>query len=302
MVFQSGGAASTKEPILKAFNAKYPGVKASFVSASSAVIPQIIAEQKAGRLSIDVSWSEPISALQLVERGIVLQYDWAKLGVNPDDIMVDGHYIIATDQPATWVYNTQLVSGSDVPRTWEDVLGPKWRGQKISVRAIGNALGGKFPEWKENPQKVVDFLNRLREQKLIPGATYSDALNRVASGEAPIGIVTMFDAITAIERGAPLAFSPISPAVAPPLVVYILNGAPHPNAAKLFVSFLNSPGGREVVFQAGYARATPGAPGKMSKELAEKKIEFMRIKTKDDLDKFVTFVNIVNDALAFTPK
>lgn len=204
---------------------------------------------------IDVFWTGLISAM--VETGALMEVDWAgTFGANPELSMGkwglrthDGHQSMVT-------INTGRVSAADAPKTYTDLLDPKWRGRIAIPRspypwiAMTYALG---------EQETVDLLSRLiadQEPKIL--ARYADIRARVLSGEFPVAVGT--DIFSLKKRGAPVDHPDIDLLVLSSSGAFVLADAAHPAAAKLWGLWAVSPEGQATLEEArGYSLAeTPG--------------------------------------------
>ena len=143
------------------------------------------------------------------------------------------------------VYNTKLVSPQDVPRSWNDLLQPRWK------KKLG--LDTKSFEWFGYMLKVMgqknglEYMQRLAEQNIQftnGGRTLMAQL--VAAGEMTMALVYREDVELLKDKGAPVdwvAFEPIIPSIHP---IGINIYAPHPHAARLFIDFALSREGQEA--------------------------------------------------------
>ena len=304
VLWQTGGRLKQILPVAKDFEKKYPGIKVkAFSSSASGIATRLITEAAAGKLSLDVGETMTHLVLPLLERDLLIKNDWTKTSdVDPDLILADGRTVIYGDHCPVWVYNTNLVSENDIPRTWDDILAPEWQGSKISVRAMGAAVGGLFPAWKKDPQKIETYLENLAKQKPLPGQRYSMVMSRVATGETPLGIVMGAEVPLRQGEGAPIKVLPISPTANAAMVNWMPKGSPHPNAAKLLLSWLVSKEGsksRTEATKGGYAYPPDASP--LAKLLHDNNIEYYRISV-DEGDKYISYSRIVEDLLGFTIK
>jgi len=304
VLWQVGGRLKQFVPIAKYFEKKYPGIKCKvFSSAASAIATRVITEANAKNLSVDVGGTMLHLVQPLVKRDLLVKYDWTKTSdSDPKDILVNNSFVITNDHPPVWVRNTNMVSEADAPKTWQEVLDPKWAGSKISIRAMGAAVGGLFPGWLENPQKIENFIKSFQKQKVVPGTRYSLVMSRVATGETPIAIVMGAEVKLRQAEGAPISALPISPTANAPMGSFIPKGSPHPNAAKLLLNFFASSEGRQVwtkYTKGGLAYPPDASP--LAQLLFENKIKYHRV-TLEEVDGYLRFSKMVEEAMVFTPK
>jgi iron(III) transport system substrate-binding protein len=247
LVIHDGGTIAQFQPLINAFSKRFPGIKVKPIMLSSPLIAErIIAEANAGKLSIDVADGNVSEFLmQLIDRGLLRKLDLSDIVDVPRENIVLGGYLFADSSRVTCIaYNTDLVSKADVPKTWEDLLNPKWKGGKIFLARFGLAPASLFFEWEKS--KALNYLKMLRNQDLVITPNPRASVDAVSSGQAYLGEAFTANVQGRIEKGAPIALTPISPQLFVPNGCYALEGAPHPNAARLFISWLQMPEGRKA--------------------------------------------------------
>lgn len=162
-------------------------------------------------------------------------------------------------------WNTSLVQGSDVPRTWADLANPKWKG-KLAMEptdddwfaALYEYLGKHGgPKGKPMKTSALDKLWRgiASNAQLIPGHTAESTA--LAAGQVSIVVSGHAQSLeNLMQKNAPLAFSPfVKPIIERPQGVGITYWAPHPAAALLFYDWLLSPEVQNIMNANGVAPA-----------------------------------------------
>jgi iron(III) transport system substrate-binding protein len=303
LTWQYFGGEAIKE-VTDAFQAKYPDVKITvFNMAATAIATRIITEAAARKLSMDVISSYPNYNIPLLERKLLMKYDWTKLGVAKDHILLEGTNIWFGDTSYIWFYNKNLVSKADVPKTYEDLLDPKFKGDKISVRAAPSAFASLYPAWKNDKQKITGYFERLRQQQVVPGKRATEVASRVANGESFLGSAPIEIVAAMIKDNAPIAVAPITPVAGSPTVLAIPQDAPHPNAAKLLIAWLNSTDGKAALRKAGLGQASPCDVSVGAKLLCDNGITNIPITSSKDLIEFDTvFAKMVVEKMGFMPE
>ena len=162
-------------------------------------------------------------------------------------------------------YNTSMVSKADAPKTFEDLLDPKWKGKMAwSPRSttsgaagfIGNVLIAMGEE------KAMAYLKKLAKQEIIPvSASARKVLDQAIAGEYPIAL-QIFNHHTVISsgKGAPVDWIKMEPVTANIAAIGVIKGARHPNAGKLLIEFMLSLDGQKVLQQANYLPAHADVP------------------------------------------
>ncbi|MFC1815455.1 ABC transporter substrate-binding protein [Thermodesulfobacteriota bacterium] len=130
-------------------------------------------------------------------------------------------------------YNTKKVSHADVPRTWEDLLDPKWKG-KIALEINMGVFINLTNTWGE--EKIIAYLEKLGKQNPIFTKGASFTMTLLGAGEFPLAVNILLHRIISNQvRGMPVDMVPISPIVDRFAPFVIIRNAPHPNVAKLYL-------------------------------------------------------------------
>ena len=151
-----------------------------------------------------------------------------------------------------WAYNKKLVPAADVPKNREDLLAPKWQ-EKIGLDS-GSAGTVRYiiDLHVLGQEKGRAYMQRLAKQKVQLRRGPSLIAELLAAGEFAIAPVRDNTTFELMQAGAPIdwvAFEPVIPQPATP--VGITKAARHPNAAQLFVDFVLSREGQEVLKSVG---------------------------------------------------
>ncbi len=256
-------------PIAKAFEEKYPGISVEFSRASSSDTGlKIINEGQAGRRTGDVfDGSGSYTAAKAA--GMVEPYtaDSAQ-ELDPGARDPDGYWAVANYYFLTAAYNTDLVSADEAPKTYEDLLDPKWKGKMVwSVVSeptgapgfAGNMLMSKGED------AGMDYLKKLADQDVVNMTTSQrTVLDKVILGEFPVGLMTFNHHIPISKaKGAPVEWIAMEPLVSSASLVGLIKDAPHPNAGKLLIDFILSQEGQKVIASAGYLPSHPKVAAKV---------------------------------------
>jgi iron(III) transport system substrate-binding protein len=145
-------------------------------------------------------------------------------------------------------YNTSAVAGPDIPKLWSDVLDSRFT-EKIVLGTprIAPGYSELYYALLKHPGYGEPFFEKLAKQK--PRVVQSPVLvaQSVASGEAALGFTGLpYEAVNIADRnpGAPIAYTYLDVVTGAYTFVAINAKAPHPNAAKLFASWMMSPAGQ----------------------------------------------------------
>lgn len=245
---------------IKEFGGKYPGIKIDYFEATSDVREEkYLTEFAAGRKTMDVTTIDLYDKFK--EKGLLLDIkDIIKDANYPTKLVTEDlrgvtleHVLIGT------AYNTKLVQPKDVPRSWEDLLNPRWKGKKIGVESRFKLFIYNTPNWGQ--ERTVKYLNRLKEQNPVFSKGASNTNTLLGAGEFPIAVGVYLHGILRDQRkGATVDWAPISPIIDKLSPFIVVREAPHPNAAKLFLRWLMSPEGQHLVDKVrGKGNPLPGS-------------------------------------------
>ncbi len=287
---------------IKAFNKRYPGIKINYFEGSQDVVSErYLAEYKAGQASADTIQPEPYSRFQ----GENLLMDLSDIikDVNfPKELCTrENTGVTITHGIFGCGYNSRVISEKDLPKTWEDLLDPKWKG-KIGVEyrmkpfVYGTECMGE--EW------IVKFLNQLRNQEPTFHSGHTHIATLLAAGEFFIAIGHHLHRTFLLQdKGAPVGYIPLSPAshnAASPHS--IPKTAPHPNAAKLFFRWWMTSEGQAVNDKVRYRGSPlPGSGTAQAKFLEKHNVKICSasiwvIENQDRLEK------LYQDAIGYGPQ
>jgi iron(III) transport system substrate-binding protein len=252
-------------PMVAAFEKKY-GVKVRFTRANSTVTTtRVLSEAKAGHVIGDVhDGTDGVETLK--HAGLIEHWmpdNWRDYP--PEYRDPDGYWIATNLYFLTPGVNTQMVPAKDRPRTYEDLLDPRWKGKMAWAATstssgaqgfIGNILISMGQE------KGMAYLQKLAKQKIINAAgSARQVLDGAIAGEYPIALqIFNHHTVISAKKGAPITWIKMQPVPSTLNTIAVVKGAPHPNAAKLLISYMVSPEGQRVFQKAGYLPANPDVP------------------------------------------
>jgi iron(III) transport system substrate-binding protein len=267
VVMYTGAVGTTVIPkVAAAFEAKY-GIRMEVLEArASELRERIRTEQAAGKLLGDVSHNgSTTTQLQLAE-GVFMPHGPLPNQGRPvapfktDDVRVP-IYVIA------WgvLVNTEMVKPADEPKSWKDLLDPKWKGKIIAddVRALG---GGAVFFMVTHRAFGREYHERLATQQPHFNRELRGNFRRVARGEYPLYMPFNLGEILDL-KGLPL--KAVQLAEGAPYVRFdgaMLRNAPHPNAARLLMDFFLSDEVQLAYGNGGFGMVVGGLESKIGPE------------------------------------
>ncbi|MBI2985936.1 MAG: extracellular solute-binding protein [Deltaproteobacteria bacterium] len=235
--------------IVEGFHKKYPFLEVeSFRSNGERLLQKISTEVRAGRYLADAYIISGLQLWLLKDAGQLVPYP------SPEREAVRKPF---KDDAGYWagVYfnlevigvNTRLTQPREMPKRWEDLLDPRWKGRM--------ALEGEDIPWYASvlqilgEERAMDFFRKLAKQQLQMRNGHTLISQLLAAGEVALTpTLRVQTAETLKQKGAPVEWSAIEPIAAnPPVSLALAKNAPHPNSARLFIDFVLSREGQTVI-------------------------------------------------------
>ncbi|GAA4336675.1 extracellular solute-binding protein [Pigmentiphaga soli] len=244
-----GSTTATDQQLLnEAFQKKY-GLKINYWRASSeAILQRTLKEAQAGHHEADLL---DLNAMQMeaVRREKLLQPVESPLHAElmKGAVAPGKEWAGQTLDMLVQAYNTTKVRKEDLPKAWDDLLDPKWKGQ-LGIEATDE-------NWFAT---LLEALGRDKGMKLFGQIADTNGIsvrkghtllaNLVASGEVPLAL-TIYDYSPAElkQKGAPIEQFVIAPAIGAFKPIALLKTAPHPHAALLYYDFLLGPQAQQIL-------------------------------------------------------
>jgi ABC-type Fe3+ transport system substrate-binding protein len=232
-------------PILDRFEKKYPFIKGEIVRAGGGpLLNRISREARAGKQLFDVvNGGAEISILK--RTGVITTYASPERGNLENDLRdSEGFWTGLYGQAFVLGYNTKLVQKADLPRDYNGLLEPQWKGKLLSDADDVKWFSGLLHAWGR--EKGLAYMRKLakQDQAFVRGSTARTQL--VAAGERPLLIAYNHVLEFNKSKGAPIDWIPLEPVIFSPAIIMYAKGGSHPNAGKLLIDFLLSKEGQEV--------------------------------------------------------
>jgi iron(III) transport system substrate-binding protein len=248
------------EKIAKAFEAKYPGVAVRVERTGAERVFQRIGQEYGSRIhAVDVVNSSDASHFIVWKRDGILQpyvpEDVAKF-YPADHKEADGLYASFRIGLCIIAYNTNLVKKEDAPKSFADLLDPKWTGKILKAHPgySGTIMTATFEMQRD---LGWDYLEKLAKQKVMQLQSSADPPKKLALGERAVQADgNEYNIFQIKETGGPV--EPVYATEGTPLVVGpngIFKEAPNPNAARLFQSFCFSGECQQLISDVGGQRS-----------------------------------------------
>jgi len=246
----------------KAFEQKYPGITVQLERSGAERNYQRISQEYSSNIHvIDVITSSDLSYLvSWKQSGMITPYVPKETLAWPADAReTDGFYTKETFSLMIPGYNTNLVKPEDAPKTWTDLLDPKWRGKMVKAHPgySGNIMTGTYAL---SHALGWGYFEKLAKQKVMQVQSATDPPYRAAQGERAVMADASENAVFRTrKKGGPLEIIyPTEGAPVVPVGLAVMAAAPHPNAARLLVQFIISAEGQQILADYGGRSFRPG--------------------------------------------
>ncbi|MEQ1614133.1 MAG: extracellular solute-binding protein [Hyphomicrobiaceae bacterium] len=240
------------EAMAKAFEAKFAGISVKVERSGSERVFQRIAQEYGSRITqVDIASSADAAHLIAWKREGWLQPYMPEDVVKhfkPGTFDADGCFATHRVHLSVIAYNTTLVKPEDVPKSFADLLDPKWSGRMVKANPnySGTILTATFQMARD---LGWGYFEKLAKQKIMQVQSSTDPPKKIALGErALMADGNHYNVLQQKDKGAPLeVVFPLegSPYVSNPSGVF--KSAPHPNAARLLHNWMFSGEGQQMI-------------------------------------------------------
>jgi len=240
--------------IIKPFEDKY-GVKVNVWRAGTdKVLQRAVTETRAKKYDFDaVHFGAP--EMEALHREKILQAVDSPVHKDLLPGSVPAHKEWAATILSVWVqaYNTQLVKKSELPKTYRDLLDPRWKG-KLGIEAKDDDWFATVVHLMGGEKQGLEFFRELvAKNGISPRQGHTLLNNMFVSGEVPLAL-TVYNYMPeqAKKKGAPIDWFAIEPAVARANAIGVARHAQHPKAALAFYEYLLGPDGQKAMVSIDY--------------------------------------------------
>lgn len=239
--------------ITEAFMKRYPGIKATYWQGRNPeIVTRALTEFQGGQASFDVVLSDNAPPVIRAAGGI-MDYNTVQRDVL---YLHDPNMATVSLQIQALAYNTKKIKPADLPKSWEEVANPKYKGMialddPMRAGPLSSMLAGLKTQWKDDA-RFNNFLRNLKALNVPVHKSTSAMFRLVISGEYAICMPALLhDVMEEMHKGTPVGYVKTVPPVVFPRQAGIYAKAPNPNAAKLFAEWLISDEGQRTTDSIG---------------------------------------------------
>jgi iron(III) transport system substrate-binding protein len=247
------------EKVAKAFEAKYPGISPRVERTGAERVFQRIGQEYSSNIhAVDVVQSSDAAHFIVWKRdGILLPYVPEDVAMYPAEHKdADGQFASFRVWLSVIGYNTDLVKSADAPKSFADLLDPKWTSKMVKAHPAysGTIMTSTFQMSRD---LGWDYFEKLAKQKIMQVQSASDPPKKLEIGERAVMVDgNEYNMFQLKEAGKPVDI--VYPAEGAPLIIGpngVLKGAPNPNAAKLFQSYCFTQEAQQLIIDVGGLRS-----------------------------------------------
>jgi len=248
-------------PIVRGFTARYPYIKINRVRTdSTSALQRVLAELRAKAPRSDLITSNAV--VELEDANAVQAFkspvldSWTAQDRDPSGFSAPlyiTYYGVAA-------YNSSQVTAAEAPKTYEDLLNPKWKGQMvINSNESGVLFFISFLRMYLGDAKAEAYLERLAQQKVAMRAESArTVLALVAAGDYKIMINPFLVHVgELVRKGAPIDVTMQDPVAVSDNPMLLAKMAPHPYSTMLLIDYLLGPEAQGMLSNTGYFPANP---------------------------------------------
>ncbi len=247
-------ATSAMTKLVAAMNKHFPNLKIEFVRAGSVeTVKRFVAERQAGRIGADlIHGADPGGFEYFAQKG------WLDTRLAAPALIRnfrDGFF----EEKAGWValratgialmYNTKLVAQDALPKTWKELIEPKWKG-RIAISdptRAGSSFSHLYAMWK---MYGVDYLDKFAKNDVFVAGDGTATRDAIANGERDVAPVSEYDAFTFKKEGKPVDVDWVEDGtIMLPAPLGLVKGSPNGENALALAQYMLSREGQQSVAQ-----------------------------------------------------
>jgi len=272
--------------VIGEFEKRYPFIKVKLQrTGSEKLLTRVLTEARAKKPFADVIQTVEFSMYLFHRNGILARYAPQANALYAKDFKEDSFWTTVYYNAYVSAYNTRLAPVHTLPKNYDDLLDPKWKGKLM--------MEGTKAEWFAGilqilgQERGLKFMRDLAKQQPSPREGHELLAQLIVAGEGVIDINIPAASVERMkERGAPIDWTALGPAPATMVGAGIAAQAPHPNAARVFLDFLLSREGQKLMQTPGRLIARSDLANEQAAMLKELKIVPVNPSLAEKLDDY----------------
>lgn len=247
VVYYASMNLSEANVLIGEFEKRYPFVKVRLHrTGSEKLLSRVLTEARAKRHFADVIQTVEFSMHIFGRAGVLARYVPQANSWYPKEFKDEGFWTTVYYNAYVTGYNTKLVAAPTLPKTYDDLLDPRWKDKLMIESTKADWFAGMLQIMGQ--ERGINYMRALAKQHPSPREGHELLAQLVAAGEGVFDINIPAASVERMkERGAPIDWTALGPVPAIMVGAGVANQAPHPNAAKLFLEFVLSRDGQKLM-------------------------------------------------------
>src|SRR3989338_6843024 len=253
VVFYGSMEIQNSQKLASLFEKKYPFIKANVTRISSErMTTRLVSEAQAGKVSADVVHQSGFDFYGVLQKGVFESYNSPERAAFPAEYKDEkGFWTINSATLNVIGYNSRLVPPGEAPKSFWDLANPKWKGKILMDENESKWMAGMISYYGE--AKGMELMRKLATQEIQFRAGHTQIQTLAAAGEREVVGVAFANGVERLKNeGAPMDWIAAEPIIGLTFGFRLVKGAPHPNAARLFIDFVLSREGQQAIAEANY--------------------------------------------------
>jgi iron(III) transport system substrate-binding protein len=247
VVYYASMNLSEANAVIGEFEKRYPFIKVKLNrTGSEKLLTRVLTEARAKKTLADVIQTVEFSMHLLNRSGVLVRYTPQANSFYREEFKEEGFWTTVYYNAYVTGYNSRLVAMRALPKTYNDLLDPNWKGKLMMEGTKAEWFAGMLQIMGQ--ERGLKYMRELAKQRPSPREGHELLAQLVAAGEGVFDVNIPVASVERMkERGAPIDWTALGDAPAVMVGIGIVAQAPHPNAAKVFLDFVLSREGQKLM-------------------------------------------------------
>ena len=247
LVYYASMNVAEANAVISAFEKRYPFIKVKLNRiGSEKLLTRVLTEARAKKIFADVIQTVEFSMHIFSRSGILARYTPQANSMYPKEFKEEGFWTTVYYNAYVTGYNTRLVTARALPKSYDDLLDPKWKGALMMEGTKADWFAGMLQIMGQ--ERGLKYMRALAKQQPSPREGHELLAQLIVAGEGLFDINIPAASVERMkERGAPIEWTALGEVPAIMVGIGLSAQAPHPNAAKVFSDFVLSREGQKLM-------------------------------------------------------
>ena len=247
LVYYASMNVAEANAVISAFEKRYPFIKVKLNRiGSEKLLTRVLTEARAKKIFADVIQTVEFSMHIFSRSGILARYTPQANSIYPKEFKEEGFWTTVYYNAYVTAYNTRLVATRALPKSYDDLLDPKWKGALMMEGTKADWFAGMLQILGQ--ERGLKYMRALAKQQPSPREGHELLAQLIVAGEGLFDINIPAASVERMkERGAPIEWTALGEVPAIMVGIGLSAQAPHANAAKVFLDFVLSREGQKLM-------------------------------------------------------